>query len=150
MNVTIVAVDKLREQYVRSGCDLYEKRLVPYGGVTTIEIKKSTAADAMAREGRSILDRIAPDDVVWALDRTGTPLSSIELARKIAGVERSGKRRLVLAIGGPDGLHASVLERADFRWSLSELTFLHEIARLVALEQLYRAAKIGRGEPYHR
>jgi 23S rRNA (pseudouridine1915-N3)-methyltransferase len=150
MNVTIVAVDKLREQYVRAGCELYAKRLAPYGGVTTVEIRKSTAADAMLREGRSILDRIAPDDVVWALDRIGKPLSSLELARKIADVERSGKRRLVLAIGGPEGLHESVLARADFRWSLSELTFLHEMARLVALEQLYRAAKIGRGEPYHR
>jgi len=150
MNVTIVAVDKLREQYVRAGCDLYAKRLAPYGGVTIVEVRKSTAADAMAREGRSILDRIAPDDVVWALDRVGTALSSLELARKIADVERSGKRRLVLTIGGPDGLHESVLARADFRWSLSDLTFLHEIARLVTLEQLYRAAKIGRGEPYHR
>ncbi len=150
MNVTIVAVDKLREQYVKAGCELYAKRLTPYGGVTIVEIRKSTAADAMLREGRSILDRIAPDDVVWALDRVGKPLSSLELARKIAEVERSGKRRLVLAIGGPEGLHESVLARADFRWSLSELTFLHEIARLVALEQLYRAAKIGRGEPYHR
>jgi 23S rRNA (pseudouridine1915-N3)-methyltransferase len=150
MNVTIVAVDKLREQYVKAGCELYEKRLAPYGGVTIVEIRKSAAADAMLREGRSILDRIAPDDVVWALDRIGKPLSSLELAHKIADVERSGKRRLVLAIGGPEGLHESVLARADFRWSLSELTFLHEMARLVALEQLYRAAKIGRGEPYHR
>lgn len=150
MNVTIVAVDKLREQYVRAGCELYAKRLVPYGGVTTVEIRKSTAADAMAREGRSILNLIAPDDVVWALDRVGKPLTSLELARKVAEVERSGKRRLILTIGGPEGLHESVLARADFRWSLSELTFLHEMARLVALEQLYRAAKIGRGEPYHR
>jgi 23S rRNA (pseudouridine1915-N3)-methyltransferase len=150
MNVTIVAVDKLREQYVKAGCELYAKRLAPYGGVTIVEIRRSTAADAMLREGRSILDRIAPDDVVWALDRVGKPLSSLELARKIADVERSGKRRLVLAIGGPDGLDESVLARADFRWSLSDLTFLHEMARLVALEQLYRAAKIGRGEPYHR
>lgn len=150
MNVTILAVDKLREQYVRAGCELYAKRLAPYGGVTTVEIRKSTAADAMAREGRSMLNHIAPDDVVWALDRIGKPLSSLELARKIAEVERSGKRRLVLTIGGPEGLHQSVLSRADFRWSLSELTFLHEMARLVALEQLYRAAKIGRGEPYHR
>ncbi|HYK53090.1 MAG TPA: 23S rRNA (pseudouridine(1915)-N(3))-methyltransferase RlmH, partial [Candidatus Eremiobacteraceae bacterium] len=68
----------------------------------------------------------------------------------VADVERSGKRRLVIAIGGPQGLDETVLARADLRWSLSPLTFLHEMARLIALEQLYRAAKILRGEPYHR
>src|SRR5690242_11268358 len=123
MNVTIVAVDKLREQYVRAGCELYAKRLAPYGGVTVVEVRKSTAADAMARESRSILNHIATEDVVWALDRVGKGLTSVELARKIADVERTGKRRLVLAIGGPDGLDDSVLRRADFRWSLSDLTF---------------------------
>ena len=150
MNVTIVAVDKVREAYLRSGCALYVKRLAPYAGIAIVEMRKSSGADALAREGRDILDRIDASDVVWALDREGERLSSVDLAGKIAAVERSGARRLVLAIGGPDGLDAPVLARAQFRWSLSDLTFLHEMARLIVLEQLYRAARIARSEPYHR
>jgi 23S rRNA (pseudouridine1915-N3)-methyltransferase len=150
MNVTIVAVDKLREEYVREGCRLYEKRLAPYFRVDVIETRKGNGPDAVFREGSDILARIADADECWALDRSGNILSSLDLARKISQVERSGKRRLVLTLGGPEGLHESVLTRANFRWSLSNLTFLHEMSRLIVLEQLYRATKIARGETYHR
>lgn len=150
MNVAIVAVDKLREPYAREGCELYRERLGRYFGVSIIETRKDAGRDAVELEGRRILERIAADDVVWALDRGGTQLSSLELARALGDVERSGRRRLVVAIGGADGLDAAVVARADLRWSLSPLTFVHEMARLIALEQLYRAAKILRGEPYHR
>lgn len=150
MNVAIVAVDKLREPYALDGCALYLERLRRYFGVSVVETRKETGSDAVALEGRKILARIDDDDIVWALDRAGVAMSSIDLARRISDVERSGKRRLVIAIGGPEGLDERVLARADLRWSLSPLTFLHEMARLIALEQLYRAAKIARGEPYHR
>jgi 23S rRNA (pseudouridine1915-N3)-methyltransferase len=150
MNISIVAVDKLREPYARTGCALYLERLGRYYGVTVIETRKEAGTGAVLLEGRAILGRIDDDDIVWALDRSGIAMSSTDLARRIGDVERSGKRRLVIAIGGPEGLDESVLARADLRWSLSPLTFLHEMARLIALEQLYRAAKIGRGEPYHR
>jgi 23S rRNA (pseudouridine1915-N3)-methyltransferase len=150
MNVAIIAVDKLRENYARTGCALYLERLQHYFGVTVIETRKETGPGEVLLEGRGILERIDDDDVVWALDRVGAALSSTELAQRLADVERSGKRRLVIAIGGPVGLDEAVLARADFCWSLSPLTFLHEMARLIALEQLYRAAKILRGEPYHR
>jgi 23S rRNA (pseudouridine1915-N3)-methyltransferase len=150
MNVAIVAVDKLREPYARAACDLYLERLRRYFGVTVIEIRKETGAYAMATEGRRMLERVDDADVMWALDRTGAALSSTDLASRFGDVERSGRRRLVLTIGGADGLDASVLARADLRWSLSPLTFVHEMARLIALEQIYRAVKILRGEPYHR
>lgn len=150
MNIAVVAVDKLREPYARTGCALYLERLSRYYGVTVFETRKESGPGAVPIEGRNILDRIDGDDVVWALDRIGEALSSNDLARRLGDVERSGKRRLVIAIGGPDGLDESVLARADLRWSLSPLTFLHEMARLIAFEQLYRAVKIGRGEPYHR
>ena len=150
MNVAIVAVDKLREPYARAGCALYLERLRRYFGIGVIETRKETGSDAVALEGGKILERIEEDDVVWALDRVGVAMSSTDLARRLGDVERSGRRRLVIAIGGPEGLDERVLSRADLRWSLSPLTFLHEMARLIALEQLYRAAKIARGEPYHR
>ncbi len=148
MNLDIIAVDRLREAYVRDACAMYGKRLARYVSVNVIEVK--ALPDDHAAEGRALLAHAATGSLVWALDRAGTQLDSIGLAAKFADVERSGSRRLALIIGGPEGLHLSVLERADFRWSLSPLTFLHEMARLIVLEQLYRAVKINRGEPYHR
>ena len=150
MNVAIIAVDRLREPYLREGCSLYVRRLSPYMTVTSIEVKKGEADDARVVEGKRLLAQLRDGDVVWALDRDGRALASDTLAVKIAGVERSGAHRLALLIGGAGGLDDAVLRRADFRWSLSPLTFLHEMARLIVLEQLYRAMKIGRREPYHR
>jgi 23S rRNA (pseudouridine1915-N3)-methyltransferase len=150
MNVALIAVDRLREPYLRAGCALYVKRLARYAGIAIVEVRKASGADGPAQEGRDILARVTSDDAVWVLDRTGDDVSSEDLAARLGLVERSGRRRLAVVIGGPEGLHASVLERADFRWSLSRQTFLHEMARLIALEQLYRAFKIARGEPYHR
>jgi 23S rRNA (pseudouridine1915-N3)-methyltransferase len=146
MNLTLLAVDKMREPYLRDGCERLEAKLSPYLPVDIVEVKPQSKED----EGTSLLARIDADSIVWVLEREGTLLSSPQLARRLADVERSGKRRLTIVVGGSDGLDRSVVERADFAWSLSPLTFLHEMARLIALEQLFRAVKINRGEPYHR
>ncbi|HZV79818.1 MAG TPA: 23S rRNA (pseudouridine(1915)-N(3))-methyltransferase RlmH [Candidatus Binatus sp.] len=146
MNVTLLAVDKMREPYLRDGCDRMIAKLKPHMPVSVVEIKPQTIDE----EARAMIARIADGSIVWALDREGEALSSTQLARRIATVQQSGRRRLTLLIGGAEGLGTAVLERADLRWSLSRLTFLHEMARLIALEQLYRAIKINRGEPYHR
>jgi 23S rRNA (pseudouridine1915-N3)-methyltransferase len=142
----LLAVDKMREPYLRDGCDRMIAKLKPSMPVSVVEIKPRTIDE----EARALIARIADGSIVWALDREGEALSSTQLARRLATVQRSGRRRLTLLIGGAEGLGAAVLERADLRWSLSRLTFLHEMARLIALEQLYRAVKINRGEPYHR
>jgi 23S rRNA (pseudouridine1915-N3)-methyltransferase len=146
MNVDLIAVGKIREPYVREGCGLYNTRLAPLLPIRLVEVKASTIAE----EGAALLKRCPEDAVVWALDRNGRELSSESLARRLRSIERSGSRRFALVIGGADGLAEAVLARADFVWSLSQLTLLHEMARLVVLEQLYRAVKINRGEPYHR
>lgn len=146
MNLTLVAVDKMRERYLCEGCERLIGKLKPYLPVNLVEIKPQS----MDAEARVMLERIDDDSIVWALDREGEMLSSMQLAQRLAAAARSGRRRLTLVIGGAEGLHRRVLERADLRWSLSPLTFLHEMARLIALEQLYRAIKIERGEPYHR
>jgi 23S rRNA (pseudouridine1915-N3)-methyltransferase len=150
VKIDIIAVDKLREAYIREGCDMYVERLSPLAPVSVIEVRPSSAPDAPVIEGEAILNRIDDDALFWALDQSGRSLSSHDLAARLASVERSGARRLVLAIGGAQGLSAAVRKRADFIWSLSELTFLHEMARLIVLEQLYRAVKINQGQPYHR
>lgn len=146
MNVTIVAVDRLRESYLRDGCALYIKRLEPMLPVRTADVRPSTQSE----ESTALLRQIPAESTIWALDRTGTGLSSEQLASRLQSVERSGSRHLALVIGGAEGLGSEVMSRADFVWSLSPLTFLHEMARLLVLEQLYRAVKINRGEPYHR
>ena len=147
MRIVIIAVDKLREPYIREGCALYVKRLQPFATMVIQEVKPAATA---AAEGEAMLRSVGADDTLWALDQRGRILSSNLLAASVKKAESSGRRRLALAIGGARGLADKVLERAALIWSLSHLTFLHEMARLIALEQLYRAIKINRGEPYHK
>ena len=116
--------------------------------VSVHEVRPSASRDGVDSEGAGILRQVRDDDIMWALDASGRSLSSTDLARLLNEAERLGRRRLALAIGGAGGLSQPVIERASFVWSLSEPTFLHEIARLIVLEQLYRAVKINRGKPY--
>ena len=147
MHIVIIAVDKLREPYLRDGCALYLERLSAFGSVSVREIRPPGNITA---EGQAILRAVSAEDALWALDQRGRMLSSLDVAAALKKVEASGRRRLAIAIGGASGLAESVRKRADLLWSLSHLTFLHEMARLIALEQLYRAMKINRNEPYHR
>lgn len=104
---------------------------------------------AIREEAERILKLLHQDDCVWLLDREGQELSSEELSGKIAAIANAGTRRMTLVVAGTYGAGDALRNRADFRWSLSRLTFLHEWARMIVLEQLYRAAKIARNEPYH-
>jgi 23S rRNA (pseudouridine1915-N3)-methyltransferase len=99
------------------------------------------------REARLLLEALDGRGTVIALDPSGRALRSDELAGRL---ERWATPRADLVIGGPLGLHRDLLERADFRWSLSPLTFPHELARVIVAEQVYRGLTILRGLPYHR
>ncbi len=104
---------------------------------------------AMQTEGEAILRLIAPSDHVWLLERTGTEFASDELAERLDALALGGTSRVTFVVAGTYGASPALLARADVRWSLSRLTFLHEWARAIVLEQLYRAAKIAHDEPYH-
>ena len=106
-------------------------------------------ARAMRSEGEAILKLLDPTDHVWLLERSGELLSSEELARRIERLPHDGISRLTFVVAGTYGASEALLGRADVRWSLSPLTFLHEWARVLVVEQVYRAAKIARDEPYH-
>lgn len=106
-------------------------------------------ARAMRAEGEAILKLLDPADHVWLLDRAGEQMSSEELSRRIERLPHLGIARLTLVVAGTYGAAEALAARADVRWSLSPLTFLHEWARVLVVEQLYRAAKIARDEPYH-
>ncbi len=152
MQIRIVAAGKLREPYVAQACEEFRKRLGPYFPLEVVEVKAapgSNPAQAMHEEADRLGRALAPEDSVWLLDRCGEQIDSPESARRLSAVAHSGTRRLCIVVAGTHGAAPALHERADFVWSLSALTFLHEWARMIALEQIYRAAKIARNEPYH-
>lgn len=153
MLIRIVAVDRLRSPYVAEACADLRKRLSVYHPYAEIEVRAGDGKDpraAMREESERIARHLRSGDRVWLLERTGAQLTSPALATRLEEIGRSGTQRLTLVIAGTHGADPALRVRAEFLWSLSELTFLHEWARMLVLEQLYRAAKIARNEPYHR
>jgi 23S rRNA (pseudouridine1915-N3)-methyltransferase len=150
--VLLIAIGKLDSAY-RQACDKYLTRLRRYESVDEQQLREgpATAAPIEQRrsEGKRILERLPERARVVALDREGTAWSSVALATALRGWQ-GGPRPIVLVIGGSTGLDESVLSRADHRWSLGPLTLPHQLARVVVLEQWYRAHTILRGEPYHK
>ncbi|MGD1066787.1 MAG: 23S rRNA (pseudouridine(1915)-N(3))-methyltransferase RlmH [Vulcanimicrobiaceae bacterium] len=152
MIIRLIAVGKVRERYIGAALDDFRTRLRPYHRLEEVEVRAADGSDparAMQTEGEAILKVIDPADRVWLLERTGESFSSEELARRIERLPHEGIARLTLVVAGTYGASEALLRRADLRWSLSPLTLLHEWARALVLEQLYRAAKIARDEPYH-
>jgi len=159
MQVHIIAVGKIKEKFLREGIAEYEKRLRPYVKLQTIEISEekrpvstSPAVESAAKEkeGERILAAIPEGSYVIALDMQGQSWSSEELAGAFRRWELSGQNQLAFLIGGDLGLSPAVLARSDLRLSLSRMTFTHLMARLLVVEQVYRAFRILRGEPYHK
>lgn len=161
MQVRIVAVGTLREPHWQAAAREYLKRLTPYARVETIEVREEslpgiglTALEEAARrrEGERILAHLAKGGrtPVVALDVCGEPLSSEDFAAYLERLALDGQGSVAFVLGGASGLAPEVLAAADRRLSLSRLTFPHQLARVLLLEQLYRAFKIMRGEPYHR
>jgi 23S rRNA (pseudouridine1915-N3)-methyltransferase len=152
MHVRLIAVDKVRTPYVADACAEYRKRLRPYVPYEETEVRASDgrAPDAAVHEeAERILRLLRPGDHVWLLDREGEEFDSEEFARQLARIASEGVSRLTFVVCGAYGAAPALRARANVRWSLSRLTFLHEWARMLVLEQLYRAAKITRNEPYH-
>ncbi|MFY9779489.1 MAG: 23S rRNA (pseudouridine(1915)-N(3))-methyltransferase RlmH [Candidatus Baltobacteraceae bacterium] len=152
MKIRLISVGKVREPYVAAACDDFAARLRRHESFEQLEVAASHGSDparAMREEGERVLRALAPGDLVWLLERSGTQLTSLELAERLQALAASGLSRLVLIVAGTYGASDELLARAAFRWSLSRLTFLHEWTRALVLEQLYRAAKIARNEPYH-
>jgi 23S rRNA (pseudouridine1915-N3)-methyltransferase len=152
MLLRLIAVGKLRTPYVAAACDDMRKRLTPYFPYEEVEVRAAhggNADAAMLEESGRILRHVRPDDTMWLLERSGHEYSSAQLAREIDAVGRTGVTRMTFVVAGTYGADPSLRERADVLWSLSQLTYLHEWARMIVLEQLYRSAKITRNEPYH-
>jgi 23S rRNA (pseudouridine1915-N3)-methyltransferase len=152
MDLAVVSVGKLRPYY-RNAADDYLRRLRRYASPTEYEIREASRAPTVssqrAEEAARLETRIIDGSTVVALAREGTGWSSRELARQLEQWLLAA-RPLCLVIGGSAGLDGSLIARAGARWSLGPLTFPHELARIIVLEQVYRAFTILRGEPYHK
>jgi 23S rRNA (pseudouridine1915-N3)-methyltransferase len=154
LKIGIIAVDKLRAPYWRDAAAEYLKRLGPLAKIEIVEVASEpitptvTAARSMAAEGRRLLDRLPEDTTIIALDRLGKRYSSEAFADVLKDESASG-RGVTFVVGGAAGLAPDVLARAQKKISLSEMTFTHEMARVVLLEQVYRAMTITAGKSYH-
>lgn len=158
MQVTIVAVGRIRETYLVKGIAEYEKRLRAYCQLKIIEVKDEPFRDGYAqaqlelvkaREAERIMRVIPPRAYVIALDIGGQMQSSEEMAAMVLKLGVEGWSHIVFVIGGALGLHSSVIHCANMRLSFSLLTFPHQLMRLVLMEQIYRWFTITRGESYH-
>ncbi|GAC1346799.1 MAG: 23S rRNA (pseudouridine(1915)-N(3))-methyltransferase RlmH [Myxococcales bacterium] len=151
LRLRVVSVGRDRD-FTAAGVAEYADRIGRSAELTLIELRAQTGPSAPEREAESLLaahgkQRGAAE--LWALDQRGEELSSEDLALRI-GRLRDAATALTLCIGGDEGLAPRVREAARFSWSLSRLTLPHRLARLVALEQVYRALEILRGSPYHK
>jgi 23S rRNA (pseudouridine1915-N3)-methyltransferase len=155
MKVRLLVIGTRPEDWVRDAVSLYLARMPAHLKLELVEIPlslRSSGGDpaiARAKEGQRILQRLKPGDFVVALDERGKNWSSIELSREVERWQNH-QPSVALVIGGPEGLSDEVSQRADQSWSLSAMTFPHGLARVIVVEQLYRAWTILQGHPYHK
>lgn len=156
LKITVVAVGKLKEKFWAAACDEYLKRLRPYAKVSVIEIPDVDPARAggvdaaREREGAGILAAVSEGVRVILMAIEGKQRSSEGFSRHVDELALRGESELIFVIGGSDGVSDAVRVRADETFSFGPITLPHNLARVVLLEQIYRAFKISRGEPYHK
>ncbi len=156
LGIDIICVGKLKEKFFIDACSEYAKRLSGYCRLSVIELPEtpvrspSDVPRALEEEGKRILAKLASDAYVVAMCIEGENLSSEKLSEKISTLKVRGVSKLCFIIGGSNGIDEVVKSRANLRLSMSEMTFPHHLARVMLLEQIYRAFKIEEGSGYHK
>ncbi|NTV90913.1 MAG: 23S rRNA (pseudouridine(1915)-N(3))-methyltransferase RlmH [Clostridiales bacterium] len=159
MKIQIIAVGKLKEKYLKEGIAEYSKRLSRFCELQIIEVDDEQAPDSLSpmqevqvkrKEAERILKKIKDNAYVIVLDVKGEKCTSEAFSAKLQGLGVSGVSNIAVIIGGSLGHDSAVLEKASYRMSISDMTFPHQLIRLVLLEQLYRAFKIANNETYHK
>ncbi|KJS17173.1 MAG: hypothetical protein VR69_06300 [Peptococcaceae bacterium BRH_c4b] len=159
MHISILAVGRLKERYLAEAQQEYMKRLKSYAKVVITEVVDEGYAERISpareeevkeKETQRLQKHIKQGTYTIALDREGRQLSSEELASMLDSLALQGKSDVTFLIGGSLGLSREIIARADYRLSFSQLTFPHQLMRVILLEQIYRAFKIIKGEPYHK
>jgi 23S rRNA (pseudouridine1915-N3)-methyltransferase len=159
VNILIVTVGKLKEKYIKQGIDEFLKRMTSYAKLDIVEVADEKAPEELSfaemeqvkqKEGERILSKISQDTYVIALAINGKMKSSEELADDLDKLATYGKSKIAFVIGGSLGLSDEVVKRSNDTLSFSKMTFPHQLMRLILVEQIYRAFRINRGEPYHK
>ena len=159
MNIAIISVGKLKEKYLKMGIEEYTKRLGSYAKIDLIEVADEKAPENLSdadmeivkkKEGERILAKIGADTYVIALAIEGKMKSSEQLADDLQSLMTYGRSKIAFVIGGSLGLHEDVMKRSDEKLSFSKMTLPHQLMKLVLVEQVYRAFRIIKGEPYHK
>lgn len=159
MKITLICVGKLKEKFYKEAVAEYAKRLSRYCKLEILEVADETAPEGvslaqeeriLAKEAGRILERLKGDAFVCALEIQGKKMTSRGFADWMEARSLRGNSRLAFVIGGSLGLHPQVRERADFALSFSDMTFPHQLMRVILCEQIYRAFRIQAGEPYHK
>lgn len=147
MKITIIAIGRLKEKFLAEGTAEYLKRLRSFAKMEVHEILECRTIE---EEGKKILSQVPKNSWLCVLDVKGNSITSEKFADKISELNLHGISNITFIIGGAFGISEEVRKAADFLLSLSEMTFTHQMARLILLEQIYRAFKIIHGEPYHK
>ena len=152
--ITVLAVGKIKENFLAQGLAEYQKRLSRFTKLSLVEVTDEycdvNEEAALAREGERLLKKIPPGAYVITLEIGGNRLSSPAFAEKLNRLFTEGNSHICFIIGGSVGLSAEVRHRADYSLSFSDMTFPHQLFRLLLLEQIYRAFKINSNETYHK
>ena len=155
MNITVLFTGKTSFKYLKEGLEIYEERLKHYISFRKIELPDIRNSSSISqeqvkeKEGDIILEHIKPGDTVVLLDQRGKKLTSEGFAKELEKKILSGTKNLIFVIGGAYGFSEAVYQRAGSMLSLSDMTFSHQMVRLIFVEQLYRAMSILNGSPYH-
>lgn len=159
MKITVLTVGKIKEKFYRDAIDEYAKRLSKYASVSIVEVSDEKTKENLSdtellqilnTEGNKLLSKIPDNAYVIALDILGKKLDSVGFSRFMEERMNTGDSHLVFVIGGSLGLSDEVKKRANYKISFSDMTFPHQLMRVILLEQVYRGFRIMRNEPYHK
>lgn len=159
MKITIAAVGKLKEKYLKDAISEYTKRISRFADIEIVEVEDEHAPESLSpaqeaqvkqKEAERLLKRVKENSYIILLDLAGEQADSETFSSKIESVMLSGNSHITFIIGGSLGLDKSLINAAGYRLCLSKMTFPHQLARLILLEQIYRAFKIMNGETYHK
>ena len=158
MRFYVICIGKLKDAYLRDGVAEFVKRMRPYGGITITELNESKIGDKLSdadrkqvviEEGERLLKNVPKNAYTVLLDVYGKTMSSEDLAKTVAKLEVDGVSDMAFIVGGAFGVSDELRRSVNYKLSFSPMTFTHQMVRLLLVEQIYRAAKINRNEPYH-
>ena len=158
MRFYVICIGKLKDAYLRDGVAEFVKRMRPYGGITITELNESKIGDkpsdadrkqVVIEEGERLLKNVPKNAYTVLLDVYGKTMSSEDLAKTVAKLEVDGVSDMAFIVGGAFGVSDELRRSVNYKLSFSPITFTHQMVRLLLVEQIYRASKINRNEPYH-